>query len=230
MRGVYREKIAPFLGRPGVPAGDRHLGWICALLALDDEGMLGASIASALEAGVPAAEARHAIVQSHLFVGYPRTINGLIRLRGECRVAGVSWPDSALEEDYGAWAAWEERGERLCRTIYGERFERLQARIAGLHAPLARWMILEGYGKVLGAGGLAPRRRQRLVVSVLAAQGAWRQLRSHLLGGLHLGLTAAELRASLEQLAPLLPGDRGGRALECWEESMAPREGEPDDR
>jgi alkylhydroperoxidase/carboxymuconolactone decarboxylase family protein YurZ len=216
----YRETIAPFLERPGIRPGDRHLAWIASALALGGEDLLRDALGAALEGGVPAEEVREAIVQSYLFVGYPRVINGLILLREACGAVGVDFPDSRLEEDYAAWESWAERGERLCRTVYGSRFERLEERIAGLHAPLARWMIVEGYGKVLGGKVLPPRRRQLLVVSVLAAQGAWRQLRSHLLGGLHLGLSGGELRALLEQIAPFLPGDRGRRALELCTETV----------
>ena len=52
------------------------------------------------------------------------------------------------------------RGEATCAAVYGPFYERLRLNIRALHPALDAWMIVEGYGKVLGRPGLDLARRE----------------------------------------------------------------------
>ncbi len=224
MKLSYGDVIERFLGRPGLDRKARHLCWVAALLAMGEEEALREAVIEAIDDDVPPGAIMESILQSYLFVGYPRAINGLHILRETCRASGLDYPAGTdIDEDYPCWEAWQRRGERLCRLVYGDRYERLIEKIRGLHPLLARWMIIEGYGKVLGRGGLPIKERELLVISVLTVQGAWRQLRSHLAGGLHAGASRVELEEAIRQLGPFLREDRIETALSCLVEEMGPK-------
>jgi len=186
-----------------------------------DEENLRQAISIGVRDDVPLPMIREAILQTYLFVGYPRVINGLFLLKELCDELDLSYP-SGVEpsEDYEDWGSWESRGKDLCKRVYGNSYDNLQKRIGALHPLLARWMVVEGYGKVLSREGLSTGLREILVVSVLTSQGVWRQLRSHLQGGLNLGVSATELREVISQLSPFLPSENVERALKLFEELM----------
>ncbi len=206
MKETYREKISAYLQRPDLDRRERHLCWIAAFLSMNDIPLLREAVLAGLEDGVSPRDIREAILQSYLFVGYPKVINGFFLLEELCGERGLTYPhDSEGIEDYDLWAEWENRGERLCRAVYGDMYERLQDRIRDLHPLLARWMIVEGYGKVLSRDDLPGGTREMLVIAILASQGVWRQLHSHLVGGLNLGVMPGQLIEVIRQLSPFLP-------------------------
>ncbi len=217
----YRFKISRYIERPGLDRRARHLCWISSLVATGDESNLRQAIIMGVRDDVSLRMIREAILQSYLFVGYPRVINSLFLLKGLCAELDLDYPsETGSIEDYPDWGKWESRGEDLCRRVYGHSYENLQDRIVSLHPLVARWMIVEGYGKVLSRDGLSPELREMLVVSVLASQGVWRQLRSHLKGGLNLGVSATELREAISQLSPFLPADQVEYALKLFEDQI----------
>lgn len=133
------------------------------------------------------------LLQGHLFLGFPATLEGLARWRR----LGVAGPvDAGPEEPRGA-ADRRERGRRLCRRVYGDAYERLRANVRGLHPALDRWMVEEGYGKVLARPGLGVEERELCVVATLAVAGRLRQLDAHLHGALNVGSTADRVEAAL---------------------------------
>jgi 4-carboxymuconolactone decarboxylase len=53
----------------------------------------------------------------------------------------------ATEDDAALWRA---RGQEVCRAVYGGQYPRLRENVRDLHPDMERWMVEEGYGKVLG--------------------------------------------------------------------------------
>lgn len=150
------------------------------------------------------------VLQTHLFAGYPRTINALAVVHE----LGVSVP---LADENRGPDAWSRDGTALCRAIYGDAYQPLRSRIATLHPVLDRWMVETGYGRVLSRDGLTPRERELCVLAVLAGQNVAPQLRSHLRGALHVGAQAAECRAVLDQTAAVW-GEQAQREVDdVWE-------------
>lgn len=142
------------------------------------------------------------VLQSYLFAGFPRTLNAAREWR---RISGRPAP----ADDEGARPdrvpEWTRRGEQTCAVVYGPFYDDLRRNIRGLHPALDAWMIVDGYGKVLGRPGLDLRRRELCVVAICSAARQDRQLHSHLHGALHAGATPAEVGDALATVEDLIP-------------------------
>lgn len=151
------------------------------------------------------------ILQSYVFAGYPRALNAFTLWR---RLSGVEAP-AATPED---WAALEARGAEVCRRVYGRVYGRLRRNIARLHPDLDSWMVVEGYGKVLGRPGLDLTWRELSAVAALAALGVRPQLHAHLQGAMNIGVPRPRIDEWVGLLEVILPGERGALLRELWEE------------
>jgi 4-carboxymuconolactone decarboxylase len=180
---------------------------ISAALALGDGDTLRAALVAAAGA-VDRIEVEEALLQSYLFLGYPAALRGLSEWRD---VSGAAAP-AATRDD----AEWEERGEATCARVYGGQYDRLRGNIAALHPDMERWMIAEGYGKVLGRPGLELAVRELCIVALLAAQDAAPQLYSHLRGALNAGASVEDVEGTMALLSPLLPQQRRDTLVQQW--------------
>ncbi len=182
---------------------------LAAAQAALDTSAMDAALVRLREAG-RGQEVEEALLQSYLFLGFPAAIEGLRRWRN----LGVE-PPALAEEDP---ALWLERGERTCATVYGDHYERLRENIARFHPDLDRWMVLEGYGKVLGRPALSLAVREQLIVAVLVvqAESGRRQLRSHLKGALNAGVSPGDVLRTIEHAAAFGPPQNRELALKLW--------------
>ena len=143
------------------------------------------------------------LLQSYLFAGFPRALNGMRTWR---RVSGRT---PALEAEAGGdIEVWRVRGEDTCRQVYGTMYEALRRNIRELHAELDDWMIVEGYGKVLSRPGLDLPRRELCIVAACAASGQDRQLHSHLHGAVNVGVAPQVVTDAIESLASMVDAAR----------------------
>jgi 4-carboxymuconolactone decarboxylase len=152
------------------------------------------------------------ILQTYLFAGFPRALNAARDWR---RISGRSAPTPA-EDGEREVLDFAERGEATCATVYGEFYDRLRVNIRELHPALDRWMITEGYGKVLGRPLLDLARRELCVVAACAIARQDRQLHSHLHGALNAGAAAGVVTAALQVVSPLIGDDDMRRYLGLW--------------
>jgi 4-carboxymuconolactone decarboxylase len=150
-----------------------------------------------------------ALVQSYLFLGYPAALNGLALWR---ELSGRAAPGLTP----GDWEEWRRRGAEVCRVVYGRAYEGLRENVRALHPDMEQWMVVEGYGKVLGRPGLDLVQRELCIVALLAVQDAPRQLYSHLRGALHAGATEAEIETTLADAAELSAPAARERARDSW--------------
>ena len=161
------------------------------------------------------AEVDEAVLQSCLFLGFPAALEAAAEWR--------SFRDSPPEDGDPLAAADREadrrdRGERMCRKIYGSAYEALRRNVADASPALDRLMVDFGYGAVLGRPGLAPIRRELCLVAVLAVQGRDRQLHSHLRGALRMGAPPDWVSTALELGLEQAPGAAHGRFRQLWRE------------
>jgi alkylhydroperoxidase/carboxymuconolactone decarboxylase family protein YurZ len=151
--------------------------------------------------GEPDRAWREAVLQTHLFAGFPRLVEAYDVLR---EVGGLGTPEpgeAAAEPDR------PERGRELFDRIYGDVAGAVRASLAEHHPDFARWVEGHAYGRVLARSGLDPARRELLAVACLAALGQDRQLLSHARGALRCGASGGELDGVLDAVADLLePG------------------------
>ena len=160
-------------------------------------------------------EVEEALLQSYLFLGFPAAIEGLRRWR----YLGVE-PPTVTEVDP---VLWMERGERTCAMVYGDHYATLRVNIAHFHPDLDRWMVLEGYGKVLGRPALDLTVREMLILAMLVVQGesGRRQLRSHLKGALNVGVRPGDVVRTIERAAAFASPQNRELALKLWSVILA---------
>jgi len=164
----------------------------------------------AIESGVPPASVYEAVLQSYLFVGFPRTIEALFAAHPVLVGAG-GLPKAAVGLSP---ADWQSAGEALCRKVYGKNYEKLMETMRGLSPDLADSMILEGYGKTLSRPALGPLEREYCVVAILTVTRMLRQLRSHALGAVNVGGSRAGVREAIRRCGPWAGEDAVRQALE----------------
>jgi len=163
----------------------------------------------AIQAGVPPTAVYETLLQSYLFLGFPRAIEAFFAAGPVLhRHGGV--PAAAAAVDL---AGWRDAGEILCRLVYGRNYDRLVETMRGLSPDLASWMILEGYGKTLSRPHLDPVAREYCVIAILTVTGMSRQLRSHAIGTVNVGGTRAGVREAIRSCAPFAGTTAVGRAL-----------------
>lgn len=147
----------------------------------------------ALEIGISHEEVYEAILQIHLFAGYPASIEGLNALYA------VYGPIKHEGENIDT-TLFQQRGETLCKEIYTTVYDKMIHKMHVISPDLACWMILDGYGKTLARPALNIQYRE-LINLVILALGEWQhQFISHLRGSLNIGITMQEILDSIGTL------------------------------
>ena len=153
------------------------------------------------------------ILQSYLFAGLPRALNAMREWR---RASGTPAPGADPDGDRPDTGEWRARGEVTCAAVYGRFYERLRHNIAELHPALDSWMIVEGYGKVIGRTGLDLRRRELCIFAACVALRQERQLHSHLHGAVNVGASPAEIDETLDAIRDVVDADDWDGAVRLW--------------
>jgi 4-carboxymuconolactone decarboxylase len=161
-----------------------------------------------------ASAVEEAILQSHHFLGYPAALNALAAWR---EISGIELERQAES----AGESWAERGERVCQAVYGGQYEALRENIRRLHPDMERWMVEDGYGRVIGRAGLPLVERELCIVALLAVLDAPRQLYAHLRGALNVGAEEPEVARALEIAATVSDDDARARAVHTWQLVLA---------
>jgi len=159
----------------------------------------------------PSEWVEEALLQTYLFAGFPRALNGMREWR---RMAG---PATARDDRAVSASDVRARGEATCARVYGSMYEKLRANVRQLHVSLDDWMITEGYGKVLSRDGLDLPRRELCIVAACAATGQDRQLQSHLHGARNAGAGDDAIGATLDAIRDLIPDALSARAAHMWD-------------
>ena len=200
---------------PTLEPAERSLVTVSAALASGSADDLRRALADAARAANEV-EVEEALLQSYLLLGYPAALAALAQWREMV-------PAPAAPASPDDWAGWARRGAALCRRVYSTRYRDLRDNIRRLHPDLEQWMVVEGYGKVLGRPGLAPLVREYCIVALLAVAGAGPQLYSHLRGALNLGAPADALEEALDLAGPFMDDARSESARAMWRRVLSRR-------
>lgn len=142
------------------------------------------------------------LLQAYLFLGFPAAIWAFAIWRSLVPRSRAEHDDHLglpLEADeHDLVSTWKRSGEAVCARVYSGNYEKLRKNVQALHPELDRWMILEGYGKVLSRPSIDLPTRELCIVALLAVTGWEPQLHSHLRGALNAGAEPAEAEAALE--------------------------------
>jgi 4-carboxymuconolactone decarboxylase len=197
----------------------RALVRLGAVLASRNPEALRAVMEECVRLGV-AVEAEEVLLQSYLFLGYPVALNAF----SVWRELFQSPCAEGVEDD---WRGWRERGEAVCQTVYGGQYEGLRRNVRTLHPDMERWMVIEGYGKVLGRPGLDLQTRELAIVALLAVLRTPRQLYSHLRGALNSGAGLSEVEEALQEACALLDEEGSRETWRIWDRLQSRSRGVP---
>lgn len=190
--------------------GERSLIRISAALASRDEKAISLAFKEAL--GVADnGQVEEVILQSYLFLGFHTSLNGMALWRNFSETVPLS--SEALD-----CVGWVDRGEEVCKSVYADKYHKLRQNVRDLHPDLEQWMIMEGYGKVLGRPGLSLRIRELCIVASLAVLGSPKQLYSHLCGALNVGANVSAVEDALAEAHSYLDDDECSMSIKIWNE------------
>lgn len=185
---------------------------LAAVLAAGSEVEMRVALEAAAKSTIDPVWVEELVLQTYLFAGFPRTLNGMrLWRRASNRVPDSKDPDFAES----LASLWTSRGEQTCENVYGTLYKRLRANIRSLHPALDAWMI-DLYGRVLGRPGLDLKRRELCIVAACAALEQDRQLHSHLHGALNAGASPEEVDDTLRIVAPRIGAESSHRYFLLW--------------
>jgi 4-carboxymuconolactone decarboxylase len=183
---------------------------LAAILAAGTESEMRSALEAAAKSTVDPVWVEELVLQTYLFAGFPRTLNGMrLWRRASNRVA------EAMDLEESLSTLWTPRGEKTCEQVYGTLYKRLRANIRSLHPALDTSMI-DLYGRVLGRPGLDLKRRELCIVAACAALEQDRQLHSHLHGAINAGASPEEVDDTLRIVAPRLDAQSSQRYSLLW--------------
>jgi len=179
--------------------GDPGLGSLCgaaSALAIRDYRLCSILFELALAYEIHPIQLYEGMLQCYLFLGFPRAIEGLKSLKAVfvSKAIDIGLPVNQPSRDFMA------EGQKLCKEVYGCKYEQLVKLMESCSPELGRWMIEEGYGKVLSRAGLNPLQRELITVASLVSEGVPNQLFAHIRGAINTGATFEELLSILELL------------------------------
>lgn len=139
-----------------------------------------------------------ALLQLHLFAGYPCSLTALTILSSEFQLL---YPKTTIanliDNEPFNYQTYKERGLQNCELVYTNTFAPLMAKLKNSSPQLQEWMLIDGYGKTLSRSGLSIQEREILIVTVLLVQGWKKQLYSHIRGAKNVGCSQNVLRELL---------------------------------
>lgn len=121
------------------------------------------------------------LLQNYLFVGFP---NALIALK----IADEYFDFNKRESKKQSEPNFKVVGEKYCKKIYGDKYSKLINNVENFSPELSEWLVIEGYGKVLGRKQLSLKKRELSIISVLSCLKFDEQLFSHINGAHRLGV------------------------------------------
>jgi 4-carboxymuconolactone decarboxylase len=147
------------------------------------------------------------VLQSYLFLGFPRMLTAM-------DVLNAAWSDIEQPSQLAPISAkegqqWHDSGIKLCEQVYQQNYPALKRRVEGLSPEVFRWMIIEGYGKVLSRPGIGIIDRELAIVAALMIEQREPQLHSHIKGALNVGSDPRLVRMVVDDI-----GDAAGDGYE----------------
>ncbi len=168
-----------------------------------------AKIRRAAPEGEPDVRWREALVQSHLFLGFPRVVEAFEVLSREGGMHPPTEPEhEAPDTDFAA------QGAPIFDGIYQDLAPVVRRRLSQHHTDFAHWIAEHAYGRVLARPGLEPSMRELLAVVCLLHSGLDRQLASHTRGAIRLGAAPEAVLAIFELVRPHLSAGEAMRLEE----------------
>lgn len=178
----------------------KMLGYFAAAITFSDEIQLEKVLKIGREHKIERQFFYEIVLMSYLFLGFPRMLNAAI-------VLDKIYPDKT-KVDTGAVTPdeaenWYNAGHKLCAEVYKDKYEPLRERFEKIAPEVFRWMIIEGYGKVLSRDGLDIKLRELAIIVFLMLENRPKQLESHIRGFINVGGNKTDLMFILDELGSI---------------------------
>lgn len=168
---------------------------VCAAAALREDEKLKKLILECLTKGIKKIELYESLLQNYLFTGYPSAMVSL-KILSEYTSPDIN---TSLNEGWDL-NKYRARGTKNCKKIYGQKFDKLISNVEMFSPELSDWLMLEGYGKVMGRKGLSLKKRELNNVAVLTVLKFDEQLYSHINGAFRTGSSIDEISSVILNL------------------------------
>lgn len=195
-RSIFRARVRDFSPQEFVI--ERSLAMYSAAVALADEESMSDLMGIGTGNNVKQESFYEVVLQSYLFLGFPRMLGAaeIFQKHFHSRAVNpVTEPISPEESE-----RWFENGVDLCKRVYGHKYEPLKKRVETMAPEVFRWMINEGYGKVLSRPQLDIQIRELCIMAFLMMEHRPRQLRSHMIGAINVGAEPSLLRMTIDDI------------------------------
>jgi 4-carboxymuconolactone decarboxylase len=189
-----------------MPVSDKQLSLLCTTIAcaIAQPQNNRAASEKALLHGIPYRYVYEVLLQTYLFAGFPVALDALTDLDAVARPMGYIPPH---KEHHSPLYFWD-RGEELCRQIYGSAYEKMRERLHSITPDLEQWMILEGYGKTLSREEVPIVVRELCIVTALTVLHRTTQLQSHIRGAVRVGATEEQCRIAINAATSVLSAEQ----------------------
>jgi 4-carboxymuconolactone decarboxylase len=143
---------------------------------------------------IPFTKIYETLLQNYLFTGYPTALISL-------KILKEIYPNKKLTKaaDMNLYH-FRKRGEVNCKQVYGSKYEKLITNVKSFSPDMAEWLVLEGYGKVLGRKGLSFKERELCIVATLTVMKFEDQLYSHINGAYRAKASVEEIETVIKNL------------------------------
>ncbi len=177
----------------------RTLSMYAAAIAFADESSSKIILGKSKQLLVPSEYLYEIMLQSYLFLGFPRMLIAAEFLDKYNPVNPGQVSLNPITEDEAN--SWFKRGMNLCNLVYTDKFDSLKNKVEKIAPEIFRWMVVEGYGKVLSRDQLGIIDRELAIVAILTVENKYKQLYSHIKGSLNVGASLAMVRQVVEDIS-----------------------------
>ena len=167
---------------------ERTLALFSAVITFDETELTVRTIKRAVALGLERSKLYEIILQSYLFLGFPRMLQAADTLNQVLPLKLLSAEFSQINEKEAE--NWHLEGINLCKSIYQEKYEPLKDKVMDMAPEVFRWMVHEGYGKVLSRKKLSIITRELSIIAFLMMENRERQLHSHIYGARNVGASS----------------------------------------
>jgi len=169
------------------------MAFYSAAITLADNALMTTAIRAGERLKVTGKQFYEIVLQSYLFLGFPRML-----IAADClnrAIPDIDLPRPPLAVSGDEARDWIDRGVDLCKEVYDKNYDLLKGRVENMAPEIFRWMVFEGYGKVLSRPGLEIIDREMAIVACLIMENRPSQLYSHMRGALNVGAEPGLLAA-----------------------------------
>ena len=197
-KGKFLNQLANF--EPTEYGSVRTLALYSAAVALADDAAMTRVIEMGDRYGVTRDKFYEIVLQSYLFLGFPRMLGAADCLHQSFTESANGYRLERISEAESQ--DWFNSGVSLCQEVYGGKYDALKDKVVAMAPEVFRWMIIEGYGKVLSRPLLEISTRELCIIAFLTMENREKQLRSHIIGALNVGTPPELIRHAINDIGP----------------------------